>query len=71
MRPAQTLEIAARDIEPGMRLVIMPDHCPVTVVHALSTQAKVIFPAGDEFVVPIGSLRRIGAWREAGRVFPR
>ena len=68
---AQTLEIQARDLDPGMRLIIMPDNCPVVVLVPMTTQAKVRFPNGDEFTVPVESLRRIGSWREAGRVLRR
>jgi hypothetical protein len=63
---AQTLEIKARDIELGMRLLLIPEYCPVRVVSRIGDQVSVMLPGRNVFTVPASTLRRIGTWRDAG-----
>lgn len=66
-RGQTTRTIRASDISPGMRLTIMPEHCPVTVINVESPViVRIAMPAGDQFSVPLRSLRLVGGWRNAG-----
>lgn len=59
-----SLRINVRDIEAGMRLVLEPEGCPITVLTVSASGVHIIMPDGKScFVVPASSLRRDASWR--------